>query len=281
MLKERVITAVVLLVVLGLILFALPSVFFSIFVLLVVAVAGWEWSRLAGLVRAEHQIGYAAVMFLLVLLLKLLPGQSLLARLTSTAAIAFWGYALYLIIVSPEREKNNHSEYSENSLKAFDLPLLGCGAFVLVSTAFALMELRYRASEHSVWLLLYVLGLVWVMDIGAYFSGRRFGKTKLAPRVSPGKTREGVYGGFVFALCLVMVAMLVHAPFREHAFMFLLASLCAALVSVVGDLYESRLKRASGFKDSSQILPGHGGVLDRIDGVVAALPVFLGIWIWA
>ena len=278
MLKERVITAVVLLVVLALILFVLPPVFFTVFVLVVVAIAAWEWSRLAGLVRAEHQIGYAAVVFFLVLLLMLLPWLSLFARLTSTAAIAFWGYALYLIIVNPEREKNTNPE---NSHTALDIPLLGCGAFVLVSTAFAIMELRYHASEHSVWLLLYVLGLVWIMDIGAYFSGRRFGKTKLAPRVSPGKTREGVYGGFVLALCLVIFAMLVHAPFREHAFLFLFASLCAALISVVGDLYESRLKRASGYKDSSQILPGHGGVLDRIDGVVAALPVFLGIWIWA
>lgn len=277
MLKERVITAVVLLVVLALILFVLPAVFFSAFVLLVVAIAAWEWSRLAGLVKAEQQIAYAGLMSVLVLLLMVLPWQSVLARLTSVAALVFWVYALYLIVVAPERVKNTDPE---NAGRSFDFPLLGSGAFVLVSTALALLALRYHASEHSVGLLLYVLGLVWVMDIGAYFSGRRFGKTKLAPRVSPGKTREGVYGGFAVALGLVIVAMLVHAPFREHAFMFLLASLSAALISVVGDLYESRLKRASGYKDSSQILPGHGGVLDRIDGVVAALPVFLGIWIW-
>jgi len=94
-------------------------------------------------------------------------------------------------------------------------------------------------------------------------------------------TREGVVGGVVAAALLVAIALSVSARFREDILLFLVASVVAALVSVVGDLYESRLKRASDIKDSSQILPGHGGVLDRIDGVVAAIPVFLAFWIWA
>ena len=272
MLKERVITAAVLLVVVALVLFVLPPVFFTGFVLIVVAIAAWEWARLSGLTAIEHQVGYAAVMVVVVLLVLLLPGQLMLARITCTLALGFWSYALYQIINQPERKPGE---------KRFDWPLLASGAFVLVSTALAMLALRYHANENSVWLLLFVLALVWVMDIGAYFSGRRFGKTKLAPRVSPGKTREGVYGGIGCAVVLFLVALAVHASFREHIFLFLLASLAAALVSVVGDLYVSRLKRSSGFKDSSQILPGHGGVLDRIDGVVAALPVFLGLWVWS
>lgn len=274
MLKERVITAVVLLFVVALVLFVLPPLFFSGFVLLVVLLAAWEWARLAGLAESSHRIAYAAALTVFVLLLYLLPAtfQLLLVRLASITALVFWGFALYRIVVAPERNLNSQT---------FDYALLASGVFVLVSTALALPALRYHASEHSVWLLLYVLALVWVMDIGAYFSGRRFGKTKLAPRVSPGKTREGVYGGIAVAVCLVIFALLLHAPFRQQAFLFLLASIAAALISVAGDLYESRLKRSRGIKDSSQILPGHGGVLDRIDGVVAAVPVFLGIWIWA
>ncbi|MFK8078637.1 MAG: phosphatidate cytidylyltransferase, partial [Granulosicoccus sp.] len=124
------------------------------------------------------------------------------------------------------------------------------------------------------------LSIVWLMDIGAYFSGRRFGKNKLAPAISPGKTWEGVYGGLAVT-GLVLLFILVFAPFAaDNRFKLIIATVLAACASVLGDLYESRIKRAADMKDSSQMLPGHGGVLDRIDGVLAALPVFAFVWVW-
>ncbi len=267
-----------LLLAVALVLFVLPPAFFYGFVLLVILLAAWEWARLSGVTESTHRIVYAVAVACAVLLLFLLPAslQFLIARLACIAALVFWAFALYRIVVQPELASSTPTPAQNH-----DLVLLTIGIFVLLSTALALTALRYQATEHSVWLLLYVLALVWIMDIGAYFSGRRFGKTKLAPRVSPGKTREGVYGGIAGAVCLVIVALLLHAPFRQHASVFLLASVAAALISVAGDLYESRMKRSRGIKDSSQILPGHGGVLDRIDGIVAAVPVFVGIWTWA
>lgn len=123
------------------------------------------------------------------------------------------------------------------------------------------------------------MALVWVADIGAYFSGKRFGKRKLAPHVSPGKSWEGLIGGLLLSLLLTVVVGL----YRDWSFgEFLLALPAAALVvliSVVGDLTESMFKRQSGIKDSSNLLPGHGGVLDRIDSLTAAVPVF-AVLLW-
>ena len=124
-------------------------------------------------------------------------------------------------------------------------------------------------------MLLYLLSLVWVADIGAYFSGRRFGHHKLAPSISPGKTREGVIGGLAANLLWMMVVYQVSEGWGLALLPFLLIGVITSLASVFGDLFESVLKREAGVKDSSRLLPGHGGVLDRIDSVLAATPVFL------
>jgi len=123
--------------------------------------------------------------------------------------------------------------------------------------------------------LLYLLSLVWVADIGAYFIGKRFGRHKLAPSISPGKTREGLLGGLVSSLLWMIVVYQASAGWGIALLPFLLIGVLTALASVFGDLFESVLKREAGVKDSSKLLPGHGGVLDRIDGVLAATPVFL------
>ncbi|MNH04774.1 Phosphatidate cytidylyltransferase [compost metagenome] len=130
------------------------------------------------------------------------------------------------------------------------------------------------------WLILSVMVLVWAADIGAYFSGRAFGKRKLAPQVSPGKSWEGVYGGLAVSLLITLGVGIS----RDWGFgQILLGLLGAALLvmsSVVGDLTESMFKRRSGIKDSSNLLPGHGGVLDRIDSLTAAIPIF-AVLLWA
>lgn len=122
---------------------------------------------------------------------------------------------------------------------------------------------------------MYVLTLVWVADIGAYFSGKKFGRHKLAPGISPGKTIEGVIGGLGLNAVWITVVFIITQGWGVAYIPFLLLGLVTAAISVVGDLYESILKREAGLKDSGKILPGHGGLLDRIDSVIAATPVYL------
>jgi len=133
----------------------------------------------------------------------------------------------------------------------------------------------YRSFDEGGWILLYLLTLVWIADIGAYFSGRRFGKNKLAPGISPGKTWEGVAGGMVANLLWILLIYSISAGWGMSLAWFIAAGLATSAISVVGDLFESILKREAGAKDSSKLLPGHGGVLDRIDSVIAASPVFV------
>jgi phosphatidate cytidylyltransferase len=120
-----------------------------------------------------------------------------------------------------------------------------------------------------------MLTLVWLADIGAYFSGRKFGKRKLAPSISPGKTWEGVYGGVLVNLIWILLVFWLIDGWGIGLLPFVLIGVATVAISVVGDLFESVLKREAGVKDSGQLLPGHGGVLDRIDSVIAATPVFV------
>ena len=125
--------------------------------------------------------------------------------------------------------------------------------------------------------MLLLLFFIWAADIGAYFSGRKFGRKKLCPEVSPNKTFEGVYGGILLsqAVAFFYVAVAITDPKLYDMFVFCLLALVVSLVSVLGDLFESALKRMSGQKDSGNILPGHGGLLDRIDSLTASAPIFL------
>lgn len=129
--------------------------------------------------------------------------------------------------------------------------------------------------DHGNWILLYLLSLVWVADIGAYFAGSKFGKHKLAPSISPGKTWEGVAGGIVSNIVWILIVFQISNGWGVALWQFLLIGVTTSIISVAGDLYESMLKREALVKDSGKLLPGHGGVLDRIDSVIAATPVFL------
>jgi len=129
--------------------------------------------------------------------------------------------------------------------------------------------------EQGGWILLYILSLVWVADIGAYFSGRKFGKHKLAAGISPAKTWEGVAGGIILNSGWIILVFLMSGGWAIAFWPFILIGLATSAISVVGDLYESILKREAAVKDSGKLLPGHGGVLDRVDSVIAATPVFL------
>lgn len=150
--------------------------------------------------------------------------------------------------------------------------LLGLGLDLLW---ICLHGLIYLHNVYGGEMLLYMFSLVWIADIGAYFSGRRFGKNKLAPTISPGKTREGLYGGLAANLIWISCIYQLSSGWGFGLLEFFLISVATSLISVVGDLFESVLKREAGVKDSGKLLPGHGGVLDRIDSVIAASPVFV------
>jgi phosphatidate cytidylyltransferase len=141
-------------------------------------------------------------------------------------------------------------------------------------------DLIYLHEVYGGGMLLYLFSLVWIADIGAYFSGRKFDKHKLAPTISPGKTWEGLVGGLLANLVWIISVYQLSSGWGLGLPQFLLISLATSLISVVGDLFESILKREAGVKDSGKLLPGHGGVLDRVDSVIAAAPIFVaGIFI--
>ncbi len=271
MLRERVVSAVVMLVVFVVVNFFLPDSIFRICLALLAGVAGWEWSRLAGVRNTTHQLSAGVSLgFLAVLVLWFLPHPQLAAPL-SLIGLLFWLMVVLVFVLNPTRRPVQEKP---------DYIAMILGAVLLLICVFFMELLHNRSLGGSSWLLVYVLSVVWVMDIGAYFSGKRFGKRKLAPLISPGKTQEGVFGGLACSIVLIVLALIVSEFVREHLLAFAIGTLLAAVTSVVGDLFESRLKRAADMKDSSQLIKGHGGVLDRIDGVIAAVPAFAFAWIW-
>lgn len=271
MLKERIVSGVIMLIGFVVINFFIPDSLFKLSLAVLTGIAGWEWSRLTGIRDSNHQIAVGCLFGLAALIiLWLLPLQSLAATL-SLANLLFWLCVIFIFVLKPVRQALKETP---------DYFALFLGAALLLSCVVFMDLLHNRAFGGSPWLLLYVLSVVWVMDIGAYFSGKRLGKRKLAPLISPGKTQEGVLGGIVFAVALLVLILMTSEFAREHSYAFVVGSLLAACVSVMGDLFESRLKRAAGMKDSSQLIKGHGGVLDRIDGVIASIPVFAFAWTW-
>lgn len=266
MLKQRVITALILAIIFLSALFGLSSTYFSFFMGAIVLIGAWEWARLAGLVAVWQRGFYTLVMFGLLFLASAYLGFGAEAgpdlgaiRELLVAGCVWWAVALLLVQGYP----------SSAILWGHSLVRLVMGLLVLVPAWIALVYVRQQAS--GAWLVLLLILIVAVADSGGYFAGRRFGRRKLAPAVSPGKTWEGFAGGFI-ANCLL--ALVLSLSLNVSLPLMLILVVPASLVSVLGDLQESMLKRHAGIKDSGTILPGHGGILDRVDGITAAAPVF-------
>ena len=268
MLRVRVATALVLVAVFLGALFGLPPLGWSLFAALVLAVAAWEWAgfaRRSEAARAGYALGTTAAGFALAWALGLAGG-----RAGALALVPIYGAALGFWLLGAPWWLRRQPRAPAPAL------VLAVGWVVLIPTFLALVHLR---NIHPISLLAFMM-VVWIADIAAYFAGRRFGRHKLAPNVSPGKTREGLYGALAaaaaFALAWIALAPR-HAPALVRdlpwspLWMVTLVVALAAL-SVVGDLFESALKRQAGLKDSGRILPGHGGVLDRIDALTPVLP---------
>ncbi len=275
MLKERVITAVVMLAVFSLLLAFSSTTVFAYAVALIVAAAAWEWSRLSGVENENAQTVFAMLVGAIALIVMHTPLVDEGIKWVMLAGVLFWLSVPVQFYIAPVLPPMSSANVSKTNVG-----WLALGVLVLPIAALSIQYLRTYAPSSSSWLLLYALGVVWVMDIGAYFTGRQFGRKKLAPLISPGKSWEGVYGGLAASAVLFLIVLLSFNWPQGTALKLLVATLFAAAFSVIGDLFESRLKRAAGMKDSSQLLPGHGGVLDRIDGVIAALPLFAFFWAW-
>lgn len=263
-LQQRLLTAAVLApLFLGAIVW-LPTVYVMALFALVVAQGAWEWAGLCGL-AGRSQLAYMVVMLLiLVVLAPLLRIPGLLPGLL-LAGTAWWLAALAWV--------RQAAVAGPAPGGAPSWPLLGAGFLVLIPVWAALVLLHGNGTP-GVWLLLALLGIVWGADSGAYFAGRRWGRHKLAPRLSPGKTWEGVAGGVAAAAVIALLAAWLMDFGWANLLGFVLLAVTTALFSVLGDLFESLLKRRRGVKDSGRLLPGHGGVLDRIDSLTAAAPVY-------
>lgn len=261
MLKTRFLTALVLAPLALVVLFWFPKNLFLLVIDAVLLLGAWEWSRLAGLIRPLSKGLYiasvAAALGFLHLFEPELPVTGILI-----AGLGFWLCALIWVVRYP----------SESVWKRPVVQVL-MGYAVLLPVWVALGELKGQSLSQE--LILMLLLFVWAADIGAYFTGKSLGKNKLAPAVSPGKTREGLYGGLL-SCALVAIGYAVWFELELLSLVYLvLLSVVTGMISVLGDLFESMLKRNRGIKDSSQLLPGHGGILDRLDSLTAAAPLFV------
>ncbi|MFJ3153710.1 phosphatidate cytidylyltransferase [Pseudomonas protegens] len=264
MLKQRIITALILLPIALCGFFLLEGSGFALFIGLVVSLGAWEWARLAGFEAQPARVAFAVVVAALLFLMHLVPG---VAPWVLGAAVLWWALATYLVLTYPRS-----SEHWSGAA-----PKLLIGLLILLPAWQGLVFIKQLPLGN--WLIMAVMVLVWGADIGAYFSGKAFGKRKLAPQVSPGKSWEGVYGGLALSLVITAVVGLVRDWTLGQMILGLLGAAIVVFISVVGDLTESMFKRQSGIKDSSNLLPGHGGVLDRIDSLTAAIPVF-AVLLW-
>ena len=262
MLKQRVITGVILapLVVAGFVL--LNPLGFAVMIGFIVGLAAWEWARLAGTQSQAGRLGYALAV---VLLLAGLYFDTSPPHFILVIAAAWWLLAAVLVLRYPQGQ-GQRSGYLVHLY----------GLLVLLPAWYGLVWLR--SQDAGLWLLLAVVIMVWAADIGAYFAGKRFGRHKLRPQVSPGKTIEGLLGGVLLTQILAVAAMLWLGWSAASILAGMLGTLGIVLFSVVGDLTESLFKREQGLKDSSNLLPGHGGIMDRIDSLTAAIPLFALGW---
>ncbi|MBI4938501.1 MAG: phosphatidate cytidylyltransferase [Nitrosomonadales bacterium] len=262
MLKQRVITATVLLVLFLSALFLLPAMGWAALAALMVLQGVSEWSRLAKLPRAAANAYWWLTLAIMGGIIWLdashPPAQAVLHFVIYAISTLLWVIVVPAWLIAGWKVRQ---------------PLLMAltGWAVLIPAGLAMMDLRAA----NPWWLLAVMGLVWVADIAAYFSGRKFGKNKLAPSISPGKTWEGVAGALLAVTAYALLVAWAGGLFTAFHLLpgLLLASWWWVGLAVLGDLFESAVKRQAGVKDSGELLPGHGGLLDRIDALTSTLPL--------
>ena len=264
MLKQRVITGVILIPVMVAILLKFPTHWLAILFACVALAGAWEWAVLVSkqlVVKALYLLICASLMLIYWFWL-----QQEHMRLLMLGASCYWVLVLFLLTIY------RSSWLGQPALHSF---LWHSGYLVIVTGWIAIIQLHKQLPA----LLLFLFVLIWVADSAAYFAGKKFGRVKLAEKLSPGKTREGMWGALLATLLLALIGVWQFDLKLGAAVYFAILCLLTALISIVGDLFESLLKRNAGVKDSGFLIPGHGGVLDRIDSLLAASPGFvLGLY---
>jgi phosphatidate cytidylyltransferase len=278
MLKQRIITALILAPLAILAILFLPVEPFKIAVAGVVALGGYEWAKMSGINgRLSKTLYMALILIICGVLIAAVDGEavwyqgelnSIYKTILGIAAV-WWALSFVMIITYPK--------YS--SVWTKNVPIRAVfGVLTLIPTWVAVISLRNNLYEvdpfYGASLIFYVLGIVWAADIGAFFVGVKFGKHKLRPNVSPGKSIEGLIGGIMASLAIIAFAALHYQFEASRMGLHLLVGVITVAVSALGDLNESMFKRCAGIKDSGKLLPGHGGIMDRIDSLTAAFPVF-------
>jgi phosphatidate cytidylyltransferase len=256
MLRERLITALVLAPLLLWVVVWAPDAVTMTVITCAILLGAWEWAQFCGWNQLWKRSAYVLAIGAASAVAWYIASTPKGLSAVWSVALLWWGCAFGWLAFAPLRINKFFAA--------------SAGAFVLAPTWLALIKLD-RVAERGLSYLLFVLVLVLAADIGAYFAGRAFGRVKLAPRISPGKTWEGVFGGLASS---TLVAIAGAYWFSLPVVRFVALCLAVAVVSIIGDLTESMFKRHVGLKDSSNLLPGHGGILDRIDSWTAAMPVF-------
>lgn len=278
MLKQRIITALILAPLAILAILFLPVEEFKIAVAGVVALGAYEWAKMSGINGRVSKVAFMALILMICgVLIVAVDGEavwyqgelnSIYKTILGIAAV-WWALSLVMIITYPKYS----SAWTQN------VPIRAAfGVLTLIPTWVAVISLRNNLYEvdpfYGASLIFYVLGIVWAADIGAFFVGVKFGKHKLRPNVSPGKSIEGLIGGVMASLAIIAFAALHYQFEASRMGLHLLIGVITVAVSALGDLNESMFKRCAGIKDSGKLLPGHGGIMDRIDSLTAAFPVF-------
>ncbi|WP_144391650.1 phosphatidate cytidylyltransferase [Pleionea sediminis] len=286
MLKQRIITGVLLLPVVGVVLFGLNLKGFALALLAINYLMGWEWARLAGVQSGASKSFFALFVSFLALVvwyfnqnLQLWPSTWFVEWHWTSTLISYWltlmawVLAIIMILVS----KYNKSFWTHGPWFR-----LAIGAILIVGfwvSAISVRNIQISQDPYfGGYLVLYMLTLIWGADVGGYIFGKLFGKHKLAPSVSPGKTWEGFLGGLGLSLVVAFVgSYLLNFKINDY-FIFAGSVIFITVISVFGDLFVSLLKRQENLKDTSHLLPGHGGILDRLDSSLAVAPFFLLIF---
>jgi phosphatidate cytidylyltransferase len=267
-LRQRLRTAGVLIPVTAVAVLLLPTAWLGVVMLAVVAVAAWEWTSLAGLSDLVARAGFTALTCLLIVV-GWMFGPRVGFLLLLSVSVVWW------VAITPVLFRIREIALATQP----DLILLPVG-IALLSAAWAAIIALHGSAPHGPLLVGFLVVLTGLADTGAFFAGRRFGRRKLAPALSPGKTIEGVIGGLAAGSSWGLILAWLLGLSAGETLLLLAICISAVFLSVTGDLFESLLKRRRGLKDAGSLLPGHGGMLDRIDSMLAAAPVFVLGFFW-
>ncbi len=269
MLKQRVLTALVMSLILVLAVLKLPTLYFAMFMTVVIALGAWEWAKLSGYKNPATRIVYAALIACLCGFLYRYADVALKQQIVLLSVVC-WLFGFACIIAY---QKGFSSLPRQPFIRAF------MGVLVMIPAWLSVIMLHSLQGK-GLRLILFLFVLIWVADSAAYFAGRRWGKNRLANRVSPGKSWEGAIAAIVASLLVGFGYAIWQEMDAYRILSFSVLSIIIVICSIMGDLFESLVKRTANIKDSGTLLPGHGGIMDRIDSLTAASPIFFMGLLW-